>query len=129
MSCLLYFPRRTANWEGLFEELFRDCVKRNKENQKGYLSLDDFIRDDNGSDKVISSYFKEVKIKELRIWKGDMRSCQGTVSDDGHLLIGDEPRKKNFHELRETSTSMPITSTKSLRKKIQVEGLTWTEGH
>ena len=65
MSCLLYFPRRTTDWEGLFEELFRDCVKRNKENQKGHLSLDDFIRDDNGSDKVILSYFKEVKIKEL----------------------------------------------------------------
>ena len=30
-----------------------------------FLSLDDFIRDDNGSNKVISSYFKEVKIKEL----------------------------------------------------------------
>ena len=44
----------------------------------GYLSLDDFSRDDNRSDKVISSYYKEVKIKELRIWKGDMRSCQGT---------------------------------------------------
>ena len=68
MSCLLYFPRRTANWEGLLGELFRDYVKRNKEKQKGYLSLDDFIRDDNGSDKVISSYYKEVKIKELRIW-------------------------------------------------------------
>ena len=107
MSCLLYFPRRTTDRKGLFEELFRDCVNRNKENQMGYLSLDDFIRDDNRSDKVISSYFKEVKIKELRIWKGDMRSCQGTVSDDGHLLNGEEPRKKNFQELRETSTSMP----------------------
>ena len=65
MSCLLYFPRRTTDLEGLLGELFRDCVKRNKENQKGHLSLDDFIRDDNGSDKVILSYFKEVKIKEL----------------------------------------------------------------
>ena len=117
MSCILYFPTRTTNWEGLFEELFRDCVKRNKENQMGYLSIDDFIRDDNGSDKVISSYYKEVKIKELRIWKGDMRSCQGTMSDDGHLLNGDEPRKKNFQELRETSTSMPSTRSKSFKKE------------
>ena len=112
MSCLLYFPRRTTDWEGLFEEFVRYGQEAKKENQKGYLSLDDFIRDDNGSDKVISSYFKEVKIKELRIWKGDMRSCQGTMSDDGHLLIGEEPRKKNFQELRETSTSMPSTSFK-----------------
>ena len=78
----------------------------------GYLSLDDFSRDDNRSDKVISSYYKEVKIKELRIWKGDMRSCQGTMSDDGHLLSGDEPRKKNVQELRETSTSTPSKSFK-----------------
>ena len=83
----------------------------------GYLSLDDFIRDDNGSDKVISSYFKEVKIKELRIWKGDMRSCQGTVSDDGHLLIGEEPRKKNFQELQETEYLMQSTSLKSFKKE------------
>ena len=62
----------------------------------GYLSLDNFIRDDNGSDKVISSYFKEVKIKELQIWKGDTRRLTGTVSDDGHLLIGGESRKKIF---------------------------------
>ena len=80
--------------------------------KKGLLSLNDFIRHDNGSDKVIASYFKEVKIKELRIWKGDMRSCQGTVSDDGHLLSGEEPRKKNFQELQETSTSMPSESFK-----------------
>ena len=101
MSCLLYFPRRTANWEGLLsEELFRVCVKQNKEKQKGYLSLDDFIRDDNGSDKVISSYFKEVKIKELRIWKGDKGRLTGTVSDDGHLLIGDEPKKGFFENYK-----------------------------
>ena len=67
-----------------------------------YLSLDDFIRDDNRSDKVILSNFQEVKIKKLRIWKGDTRSCQGTMSDDGHLLISGESRKKNFQELQET---------------------------
>ena len=67
----------------------------------GFLSFDDFIRNDNGSNKDISSYFKEVKIKELRIWKGDMRRCQATMSDDGHLLMGDESRKKNFQELQE----------------------------
>ena len=116
MSCLLYFPRRTINSEGLLEELFRDCVKRKEEKEMIFLSLGDFIRDDNGSDKVISSYFKEVKIKELRIWKGDMRSCQGTVSDDRNLLSGEEPRKKNFQELRETFTSVTKRETKTLMK-------------
>ena len=70
------------------------------------------------------SYFKEVKTRELRIWKGDMKSLVGRVSDDGHLLIGDEPRKKNFQELREMSTSCPIQVQRVSRKKIQVEGLT-----
>ena len=79
MSCLLYFPRKTTDWEGIFEELFRACAKRKEEIAEGIWSLDDFIRDDNGSVKVISSYFKEVKIKELQIWKSDMRSCQGTI--------------------------------------------------
>ena len=108
MSCLLYFSRETTNWEGLSEELFKGCVLKreeqqvNKENQMGFLSFDDFIRNDNRSNKDISSYFKEVKIKELRIWKGDMRRCQATMSDDGHLLLSEESRKKNFQELRET---------------------------
>ena len=63
-----------------YGKMFRDCVKRKgqvkvykKENQKGFLSLDDFIRNDNGLNKVILSYFKEVKIRELRIWKGDAK--------------------------------------------------------
>ena len=71
MSCLLYFQRKTADWEGLlFAELCQGSVKREeqqvkKENQMGCLSLDDFIRNGNESNEVISSYFKEVKIKEL----------------------------------------------------------------
>ena len=117
MSCLLYFPRRTTDWEGLIEELFRACAKRKEEKQMGFLSLDDVISSNDRQDKVIASYFKEVKIRELRIWKGNMRSLVGRVSDDGHLLIGDEPRKKNFQELREMSTSMPITSLKSFEKE------------
>merc|ERR1712176_959876 len=106
MSCLLYFPRKTTDWEGLFEELFRAHAKRKEENQMGFLSVDGVIRTDDKQDKVTTSYFKEVKTRELRIWKGDMRSMVGRVSDDGHLLIGDEPRKTIFQELRETSTSM-----------------------
>ena len=117
MSCLLYFPRKTTDWEGLFEELFRAHAKRKEEEQRDFLSLDDVINTDDRQDKVIASYFNEVKTRELRIWKGDMRSLIGRVSDDGHLLIGDEPRKKNFQELRETSTSMPITSLKSFEKE------------
>ena len=74
----------------------------------GFLSLDDVISNDDRQDKVIASYFNEVKTRELRIWKGDMRSLIGMVSDDGHLLIGDEPRKKIFQELRETSASFPL---------------------
>ena len=88
--------------------MFQDCVKRKgqvevykKENQKRFLSFDDFVRSDDRSDKVISSYFKEVKIRELQIWKGGKRRGTGTMSDDGHLLIDDESRKKNFQELRE----------------------------
>ena len=73
--------------------------------------------------------FQGSQIRELRIWKGDMRSLLGMVSDDGHLLIGDEPRKTNFQELRETSTSMRSTSCwRVLRKKIQVEGWPGTKG-
>ena len=44
-----------------------------------------------------------------------MRSCQDMMSDDGHLLTGEEPRKKSFQELRETKTSM--TSSKSFKKE------------
>ena len=91
-----------------YDNMFQDCVKRKgqvevykKENQKRFLSFDDFIRNDDGSDKVISSYFKEVKIRELQIWKGDKKRVAGTMSDDGHLLTDDESRKKNFQELRE----------------------------
>ena len=58
MSCLLYFPRKTTDWEGLFEELFRAHAKRKEENQMGFLSVDDVISSDNGKDKVIASYFK-----------------------------------------------------------------------
>ena len=112
MSCLLYFPRKTTDWEGLFEELFRAYAKRKEEKQMGFLSLNDVIRSDDRQDKVTTSYLKKVKTRELRIWKGDMRSLVGRVSDDGHLLIGDEPRKKNFQELQETSTSMPSESVK-----------------
>ena len=115
MSCPLYFPRKTADWEGLFEELFRAYAKRKEENQMGFLSVDDVISSDDRQDKVTTSYFKEVKIRELRIWKGDMRSLIGSISDDGHLLIGDEPRKKNFQELQETSTSMPSTSLRRFK--------------
>ena len=104
MSCLLNFPRKTADWEGLlFEILFQGCVKwkgqgkvYKKENWKGFLSFDDFIRNDNRLSQGISSYFKEVKIKELQIWKGDVRSLAGSmVLDDKHLLSGDEPRKSH----------------------------------
>ena len=62
MSCLLYFPRKTTNWEGLFEELFRAYAKRKEENQIGFLSVNNVIRSDGRQDKVIVSYFKEVKI-------------------------------------------------------------------
>ena len=120
MSYLLYFSRKTADWEGLFEELFRAYAKRKEENQMGFLSVDDVIKSDDRQGKVTTSYFKEVKTRELRIWKGDIRSLIGSISDDGHLLIGDEPRKKNFQELRETSTSMlRTTSQRVSRKKIQ----------
>ena len=57
-----------------YDNMFQDCVKRKgqvevykKENQKGFLSFDDSIRNDDKSSKVISSYFKEVKIRELQI--------------------------------------------------------------
>ena len=128
MSCLLYFPRKTTDWEGLFEELFWDYVNRNKENQKEFLCLDDFIRDDNGFDKVIASYFKEVKIKEFWILKADTKRLTSMVSDDTHLLIGEESRRRNFWELQEISTSIEVQVWRVSRKKIQVEGLTWTEG-
>ena len=67
MSCLLYFPRKTSDWEGLFDELFRAYSKRKEENQMGFLSVDDVIRSNDRQDKVIASYFKEVKTRELRI--------------------------------------------------------------
>ena len=95
----------------LFERLFRGCVKREgqvtvhkiEEKQIGFPSIDDIIKSEDEQEKVIKSYFKKVKIKELRIWKGDVISLAGSmVSDDGHLLIGDdESRKKNFQEQRE----------------------------
>ena len=124
MSCLLYFPRKSSDWEGLFEELFRARVKRKGQDKfhkveirKGFHREYDVIDRENVQDKVIESYSKEVKSRELRIWKGDMRILTGTVSDGGHLQIGDEPRKKNFQELRETSTSMPSTRSKSFKKE------------
>ena len=67
MSCLLYFPRKTNDWEGLFEELFRACAKRMEENQVGFLSVNDVISNEDRQDKVIASYFKEVKTRELQI--------------------------------------------------------------
>ena len=116
MSCLLYFPRKSSDREGFFEELFRARVKRKGQDKfhkveirKGFHREYDVIEREEVQDKVIESYSKEVKSRELRIWKGNMRSLTGTVSDDGHLLIGDEPRKKNFQELRETSTLMPMS--------------------
>ena len=119
MSCLLYFPRKSSDWEGLFEELFRAYVKRKGQDKfhkveirKGFHREYDVIDREEVQDKVIESYSKEVKSRELWIWKGDMRSLTGTVSDDGHLLMGDESRKKNFQELQETSTSMPSKSFK-----------------
>ena len=109
MSCLLYFPRKSSDWEGLFEELFRARVKRKGQDKfhkveirKGFHREYDVIYEDEVQDKVIKSYSKEVKVRELRIWKGDTRRLTGTVSDGGHLLIGDESRKRNFQELRET---------------------------
>ena len=124
MSCLLYFPRKSSDREGLFEKLFRACVKRKGQDKfhkieirKGFHREYDVIEREEVQDKVIESYSKEVKSRELRIWKGDMRSLTGTVSDDRHLLIGDEPRKKKIQELRETSISMPSTRSKSFKKE------------
>ena len=58
MTSLLFFPRKTTNCEGLFQEFFQDCVKCKKENRKGFLSLDDVIIGDNRSDNnVIAGYF------------------------------------------------------------------------
>ena len=37
--------------------------------------------------RTVASYFKEVKIRELRIWKDDVKRLAGTILDDGHLLI------------------------------------------
>ena len=63
---------------------------------KGCLSDNDVIPSDDVWNKVIAGYFKEVKIKELWIWKGNMRSLTGMVSHDGHLLSGNKPRKNIF---------------------------------
>ena len=69
----LIFPRKTVDGEGLlFERLFRGCVKQNRqvkvykneEEQMGFLSLEDVIKSEDIQEKVIASYFKEVKIKE-----------------------------------------------------------------
>ena len=102
-----------------YDKLFRAYVKRKGQDKfhkveirKGFHREYDVIEREEVQDKVIESYSKEVKSRELRIWKGDMRILTGTVSDDGHLLIGDEPRKKNFQELGETSISMPSKSFK-----------------
>ena len=99
----MYFPRKSSVWEGLFEELFRAHVKRKGQDKfhkveirKGFHREYDVIDRENVQDKVIESYSKEVKSREFRIWNGDIRSLTGKVSDDGHLLIGEEPRKKNF---------------------------------
>ena len=109
MSCLLYFPTRTTDWEGLFEELFRAHAKRKEEEQRGFLSLDDVIRSDDRKDKVTTSYLKEVKTRrELRIWKGDMRSLIGRVSDDGHLLIDDDQERKKFKSYEKQAPRCPL---------------------
>ena len=116
------FSKEEYDWEGLFDELFRACVKRKGQDKfhkveirKGFHREYDVIEREEVQDKVIESYSKEVKSRELLFWKDDMRSPTGTLLDDGHLLIGDEPRKKNFQELRETKTSMP--SLKSFKKE------------
>ena len=59
----------------------------------------------------------EVKSRELRIWKGNMRSLTGTVSDDGHLMTGDEPRRSNFKELQEFKHLVQTTSLRSFEKE------------
>ena len=82
MSCLLYFPTKTTDWERLFEEWFRAYAKRKEEKQIGFLSLDDVIRSADTSEKVITSYYRKVKIRELWIWKVDMRSLKGTVLEN-----------------------------------------------
>ena len=118
MSCLLYFPRKTTDWEGLIEELFRACAKRKEEKQMGFLSLNDVIKSDDRQDKVTTSYFKEVKTRKLRIWKGDVRSLTDTVSDDGHLLTDDESRKMNFQKLPETEHLYAYYKFKEFRERI-----------
>ena len=68
-------------------------------------------------DEVIASYFKEVKIKELRIWKGDMRSLAGTVSDDSYLLTGGKPRKKILGEANAKVKKLKRSHEKDLKRE------------
>ena len=77
-----------------YDKLFRACVKRKGQEQfhkveiqKGPLREYDVIYREQVQQRVIASYFKQVKIRDLRIWKGDVRSLAGTILDDGHLLI------------------------------------------
>ena len=74
MSCLLYFLRKSSNWEGFFEEWFRARVKRKGQDKfhkveirKGFHREYDVIEREEVQDKVIESYSKEVKSRELRI--------------------------------------------------------------
>ena len=68
-----------------YDKLFRAYVKRKGQEQfhkveirKGPLREYDVIYREQVQQRVIASYFKEVKIRELRIWKGDVRSLTDT---------------------------------------------------
>ena len=71
-----------------YDKLFRACVKRKGQEQfhkveirKGPLREYDVIYREQVQQRVIASYFKQVKIRELRIWKGDVRSLAGTIGE------------------------------------------------
>ena len=49
--------------------------------QKGPLREYDVISREQVQQRVIASYFKQVKIRELRIWKGDVRSLAGMIGE------------------------------------------------
>ena len=71
-----------------YDKLFRACVKRKGQEQfhkveiqKGPLREYDVIYREQVQQRVIASYFKQVKIRELRIWKGDVRSLAGMIGE------------------------------------------------
>ena len=57
-----------------YDKLFRAYVKRKGQEQFHKVDIRKGFHRDERQDKVATSYFKEVKVKELRSWKGDMTS-------------------------------------------------------